>query len=172
MKLLREANVWKPYKYSLGDVLEFEMNGKTVEAFAVKQEADGMIFLFRNCLDDEYSMNELKSKKVLENLVEQIPEELRELLKPFESGEFFRLPTEKEIFGKNDYGTDEGENIQQWECMKERRNKISFDKDDDLECYWLSNKVFASNFAYVGSYGNAGYSYASNSYGVRPAFKI
>ena len=170
MKLLRTANIWKPAEYQLGDVLKFEMNGKTVEAFAVKQEEDGMIFLFRNCLDKEYPMN--KVKRVLESLIDEIPEELKEILKPFKSGEFFRLPTEKEIFGENLYGADEGEDIQQWECMKERRNRISFDKSDYTEWYWLSNKVSATAFAFVGLHGRAGSGLASSSRGIRPAFKI
>lgn len=170
MKLLRTANIWKPAEYQLGDVLKFEMNGKTVEAFAVKQEEDGMIFLFRNCLDKEYPMN--KVKRVLESLIDEIPEELKEMLKPFKSGKFFRLPTEKEIFGVNIYATNEDEDIQQWECMKERRNRISFDKSDYSEWYWLSNKVSAPYFALVGSNGHAAYNDASYSFGIRPAFKI
>lgn len=170
MKLLRTANIWKPAEYQLGDVLKFEMNGKTVEAFAVKQEEDGMIFLFRNCLDKEYPMN--KVKRVLESLIDEIPEELKEMLKPFKSGKFFRLPTEKEIFGKNSYGADEGEEIQQWECMKERRNRITFDKNDFLEWCWLSNEVSAPGFAYVSNGGRADCASASDSYGIRPAFKI
>lgn len=170
MKLLRTANIWKPAEYQLGDVLKFEMNGKTVEAFAVKQEEDGMIFLFRNCLDNEYPMN--KVKRVLKSLIDEIPEELKEMLKPFKSGEFFRLPTEKEIFGVNIHAINEDEDIQQWECMKERRNRISFDKSDYPEWYWLSNKVSAPNFAHVGLSGYAYYLNASHSLGVRPAFKI
>lgn len=170
MKLLRTVNVWKPAEYQLGDVLKFEMNGKTVEAFAVKQEEDGMIFLFRNCLDEEYPMK--KGKRVLESLINEIPEELKEMLKPFKSGEFFRLPTEKEIFGVNIYATNEDEDIQQWECMKERRNRISFDKSDYLEWYWLSNEVSAAYFAYVCAGGIADFGNASYSLGFRPAFKI
>lgn len=170
MKLLRTVNVWKPAEYQLGDVLKFEMNGKTVEAFAVKREEDGMIFLFRNCLDKEYQIN--KVKRVLESLIDEIPEELKEMLKPFKSGKFFRLPTEKEIFGKNSYGADEGEEIQQWECMKERHNRITFDKNDFLEWYWLSNEVSATGFALVYYNGFANYGSASNSLGIRPAFKI
>lgn len=170
MKLLRTVNVWKPAEYQLGDVLKFEMNGKTVEAFAVKREEDGMIFLFRNCLDKEYQIN--KVKRVLESLIDEIPEELKEMLKPFKSGKFFRLPTEKEIFGKNSYGADEGEEIQQWECMKERHNRITFDKNDFLEWYWLSNEVSATRFASVGNHGSADYGGAGLSSGIRPAFKI
>lgn len=38
--------------------------------------------------------------------------------------------------------------------------------------YWLRDVVSASYFAYVHHYGYANYNYASNSYGVRPAFLI
>lgn len=38
--------------------------------------------------------------------------------------------------------------------------------------WWLRDVITASNFAYVGGYGDAGYSGASNSRGVRPAFCI
>lgn len=38
--------------------------------------------------------------------------------------------------------------------------------------WWLRDVVSASGFAYVGGSGDAGYYYASYSYGVRPAFAI
>lgn len=38
--------------------------------------------------------------------------------------------------------------------------------------WWLRDVISASYFAYVNVYGNADYSYASYSYGVRPAFAI
>lgn len=38
--------------------------------------------------------------------------------------------------------------------------------------WWLRDVITASHFAYVGSYGNAGYDAASHSCGVRPAFCI
>ena len=36
------------------------------------------------------------------------------------------------------------------------------------ETYWLQNVVSSAYFAFVHSYGNAGYSFASDSIGVRP----
>lgn len=38
--------------------------------------------------------------------------------------------------------------------------------------WWLRDVITASSFALVGGYGGATYDYASNSYGVRPAFCI
>ena len=60
--------------------------------------------------------------------------------------------------------------------MKKRRNRMAFDgtKDENLQWYWLMNKVreSAAYFAFVYGNGGASYSYASASLGVRPAFKI
>ena len=96
---------------------------------------------------------------------------------PFDNGDLLRLPTEKEIFGENYYGEYESPYVKQWKPMKKRRNRMAFDgtKEENLQWYWLMNKVresAASIFASVDYDGNAFYNYASNSPGVRPAFKI
>ena len=60
--------------------------------------------------------------------------------------------------------------------MKKRRNRMAFDgtKDENLQWYWLMNKVreSATSFSDVDTGGNAHLSSASDSLGVRPAFKI
>ena len=60
--------------------------------------------------------------------------------------------------------------------MKKRRNRMAFDgsKDENLQWYWLMNKVreSAPAFSYVYSDGYAANGNALDSYGVRPAFKI
>ena len=60
--------------------------------------------------------------------------------------------------------------------MKKRRNRMAFDgtKEENLQWYWLMNKVreSAAYFAYVNGNGLANYNNASSSLGVRPAFKI
>ena len=66
--------------------------------------------------------------------------------------------------------------LQQWKPMKKRRNRMAFDgtKDENLQWYWLMNKVreSAAGFALVNGGGRADNNGASNSLGVRPAFKI
>ena len=94
---------------------------------------------------------------------------------PFENGDFLRLPTEKEIFGVNEYGEKEPDSVEQFEPMKLRRNRIAFQgHNGGWEWYWLQNKVkgTAAYFAGVNNNGCAGYYYASYAGGVRPAFKI
>ena len=93
----------------------------------------------------------------------------------FSNGLLLRLPTEKEIFGKNVYGKDEGDAVYQWEPMKERRYRIAFQgKNGAWEWYWLANQVdgSAARFALVNGAGFADYVCASHAGGVRPAFKI
>ena len=63
----------------------------------------------------------------------------------------------------------------QWEPMKLRRNRIAFQgMNGSWEWYWLANKVkgSAASFASVAGAGDAYCDTASNSLGVRPAFKI
>ena len=106
------------------------------------------------------------------------------MMKPFERGDMLRLMTQKEVFGKNYYDADEEDaNVTQFEPMKDRRNRIAYlgkggATDDDWQWWWLSNQTWlrdvvnAANFADVGSYGVCSNYNASNSCGVRPAFKI
>ena len=103
------------------------------------------------------------------------PAELRDRMIPFANGDLLRLPTEKEIFGCNEYGEAEPESVRQFEPMKSRRNRIAFRGEDEcLEWYWLENEVesSAAAFALVYSGGYANYNGASGACGVRPAFKI
>lgn len=173
--------------FQVGDIINFTLsNGEQVQAMAMKQEQDGMIFLLVDCLRDEYRMNAENSnrggydasdlKESMDGeILARFPADLREKMIPFANGSLLRLPTEKEIFGKNEYGTKEPENVVQWEPMKLRRNRIAFQgMNGSWEWYWLANKVkgSAAGFAGVSSGGRAAYAYASLSGGVRPAFKI
>lgn len=175
--------------FAIGDVMTFALNdGEQFEAMAMKQEDDGMIFCAVDCLETEYQMNKkltneggyeaCELRKALNGeILERFPAEIRESMVPFENGDLLRLPTEKEIFGKNRCGEDEPDTVTQWEPMKLRRNRIAFQGyNGEWEWYWLQNRLrdvaSASHFANVPSYGYAHYTNASHSLGVRPAFKI
>jgi hypothetical protein len=188
MKLFRTIEAVADGHYCVGDVITFTLNdGEEVEALAVKQEQDGMIFVLVDCLRKEYSMNRTSSnrggykscalrKALNTEILDRFPAEIREKMVAFESGDLLRLPTEREIFGYNPYGEKEPDDVEQWEPMKDRRNRIAFQgsKTGTWEWYWLQNKVegSAANFAHVSTHGNADYNYASYAGGVRPAFKI
>lgn len=188
MKLFRTMETAADNGYMVGDVIAFTLtDGEEVEALAVKQEQDGMIFCLVDCLNQEYSMNEEDSNrggyeatdlrvKLNGEILDRFPADIREKMAAFANGDYLRLPTEKEIFGCNEYGKAEPDDVQQWEPMKQRKNRIAFQGKgtDRWEWYWLQNahKRYAANFADVNHNGHAGYSYASGADGVRPAFKI
>ena len=188
MKLFRTVETTADSGYTLGDVITFALtDGEEVEALAVKQEQDGMVFVLVDCLRKEYPMNQRKTnnggyekcalrKKLNGEILDRFPAELREKMIAFTNGDLLRLPTEREIFGENPYGEDEDDSIQLWEAMKNRRNRIAFQgsKTGKLEWYWLQNeaKGSAAYFADVSDYGYATCTNASYALGVRPAFKI
>lgn len=188
MKLFRTMETAADNGYMVGDVIAFTLtDGEEVEALAVKQEQDGMIFCLVDCLNQEYSMNEEDSNrggyaatdlrvKLNGEILDRFPADIRAKMIAFANGDYLRLPTEKEIFGCNEYGKAEPDNVQQWEPMKQRKNRIAFQGKgtDRWEWYWLQNahKRYAADFASVNAGGSASYYGASSVSGVRPAFKI
>ena len=172
-------------KFKVGDVMSFTLkNGEEVEAMAMKQEDDGMIFCFVDCLATEYPMNKeggteggYEASDLRRTLNTEIlsifPDDLIPKLIPFGNGDLLKIPSEHEVFGKNVYGKNGDENETQWEPMKLRRNRIAFQgKNGKWEYWWLRDVLSSAYFAVVANYGFAGSAYASYSYGVRPAFKI
>lgn len=188
MKLFRTIETAADDGYKVGDMISFTLNdGEKVEALAVKQEDDGMIFYFVDALNKEYRMNRTNSNRggytaceLRQNLngaiLDRFPAEIREKMVAFENGDFLRLATEREIFGENIWGEYEDESVEQWEPMKDRRNRIGFQgsKTGVWEWCWLQNKCrdYAASFCFVATRGAADYCYASSASGVRPAFKI
>ena len=175
--------------FKVGDIIKVKLtDGVKVQAMAMQQEEDGMIFCLVDCLPGEYPMNSTSTneggyeesdlrKKLNGEILNLFPAELKAMMTPFDNGDLLRLPTEKEIFGENYYyGEYESPYVKQWKPMKKRRNRMAFDgtKEENLQWYWLMNKVreSAAYFAYVSGAGHAGIGYASYSRGVRPAFKI
>lgn len=187
MKLFR-TNEIDTNEYKIGDVISFTLtDGEEVEAMAVKPVEDGMLFCFVDCLKKAYRMNRKDTNEggyfasdlrgILNGeILDRFPVELRSRLLPLENGDLLRLPSEREIFGENSYGAEESDEVEQWECMKDRRNRIAFPGENagKWEWYWLQNVVedTAAAFAFVSCCGRAGYYSASYASSVRPAFKI
>lgn len=174
--------------FKVGDIIKVKLtDGVKVQAMAMQQEEDGMIFCLVDCLPGEYPMNSTRTneggyeesdlrKKLNGEILNLFPAELKAMMAPFDNGDLLRLPTEKEIFGENYYGEYESPYVKQWKPMKKRRNHMAFDgtKEENLQWYWLMNKVreSATSFSHVYGNGLASDSHASASLGVRPAFKI
>lgn len=186
MKVRRTEKI-KVNTFRVGDVIRFKLSdGEKVKMLAVKEESDGMIFSFADCLAKEYSMNEQNTneggwdasdlrKKLNGEILDRFPRKIRKLLLPFENGDMLRLPTEKEIFGSNPCGEDEPESVSQWKPMKQRKNRIaSQGLNGGWEWYWLQNRVpnSAATFAYVNGHGYADCYGAGDAAGVRPVVKI
>lgn len=176
----------------VGDVLAFTLNdGEKVQAMAVKETPAGMLFVLVDCLAKEYPMFEdidrededavsymtSDLRKALNGeILARFPEEIRSRMMAVNpEGDMLRIPTEREIFGTNEYGINEDKTVAQWKPMELRRNRIAFQGDNgDWEWYWLMNrhKRYASRFARVGGYGSAHYYSAGFSLGVRPVFLL
>jgi hypothetical protein len=192
MKVYRTSEVLAGGKYEVGDIVSYTMeDGEEVEALAVKEEFDKhgnlcMVFMLLDCLkegcrmnrddtnDGGYEESHLRDQLATKYL-EKFPAALRLNMVPFENGDLLRIPTEREIFGRNIYGEEEPNTVEQFEPMKKRRNRMASDGlNGETQAYWLQNKRVrsATAFCFVLTNGYASNLHASNSFGVRPLYRI
>ena len=192
MKVYRTSEVLAGGKYEVGDIVGYTMeDGEEVEALAVKEEFDKhgnlcMVFMLLDCLKEECRMNRDDTNdggyeeshlrdQLATKYLEKFPAALRLNMVPFENGDLLRIPTEREIFGRNIYGDEEPNTVEQFEPMKKRRNRMAFDGlNGETQAYWLQNKRVWSATAFCGVIlsGLASSNYASYSIGVRPLYRI
>lgn len=192
MKVYRTSEVLAGGKYEVGDIVSYTMeDGEEVEALAVKEEFDKhgnlcMVFMLLDCLKEECRMNRDDTNdggyevshlrdQLATKYLEKFPAALRLNMVPFENGDLLRIPTEREIFGRNIYGEEEPNTVEQFEPMKKRRNRMAFDGlNGETQAYWLQNKRVrsATTFCGVNAAGDACANYASYSGGVRPLYRI
>ena len=192
MKVYRTSEVLAGGKYEVGDIVSYTMeDGEEVEALAVKEEFDKhgnlcMVFMLLDCLKEECRMNRDDTNdggyeefhlrdQLATKYLEKFPAALRLNMVPFENGDLLRIPTEREIFGRNIYGEEEPNTVEQFEPMKKRRNRMASDGlNGETQAYWLQNKRVgsATTFCLVDSDGSANSYYASYSGGVRPLYRI
>lgn len=178
--------------FEVGDIIKFKLtDGEKVQAMAVKQAAEGMLFVLVDCLAKEYPMfNDIDDmdeadisyatsdlRKALNGeILERFPKEIKDRMVAVNAErDMLRIPTECEIFGENVYGQEESKLTKRWKPMKKKRNRIAFQgKEGAWEWYWLMNrhKDHASYFANVTLSGIAGCADASYSFGVRPVFLL
>jgi hypothetical protein len=183
--------------FELGDVITFKLkDDEKVQAKAVKKTDEGMLFITVDCLKDACPMfnnpdgmrsteinyfNSNLRRALNGEILDRFPDEIKRRMAGMRIGnidtfDLLRIPTEREIFGKNHYGKKESDTVEQFKCMKNRRNRIAFQGSETStrERYWLQNRVeiSASSFVGVDSYGIANYHSASYSIGVRLAFLL
>lgn len=192
MKVYRTSEVLAGGKYEVGDIVSYTMeDGEEVEALAVKEEFDKhgnlcMVFMLLDCLKEECRMNRDDTNdggyeeshlrdQLTTKYLEKFPAALRLNMVPFENGDLLRIPTEREIFGRNIYGEEEPNTVEQFKPMKKRRNRMAFDGlNGETQAYWLQNKRVgsATYFCFVYGTGDAYSHGASFSVGVRPLYRI
>lgn len=186
MKVYRTLKVYAK-RYEVGDIIRFKLTtGEKVELLAVEQKDDCMQFVFNDCLMDEYPMNDSytneggylnsKLRKTLnEEIIKLFPKKILKKMRPFHTGDYLTIPSEKEIFGTNEYGESEPDSVKQWEPMKLRKNRIASQGLNGIyEWYFLRNRSVRSGsvFAYVDNDGGANCHGASYASGVRPSLLI
>ena len=142
---------------------------------------DAAVFLLDQYLDNMnptntngggYKVSELRRTLQVVAANDENFASIRERMRPFDNGELLRIPTVGEMFGYDDFY--EMDDAEQWELMKDRRNRIADREGEEYEWGWLQNKVrnFAAYFSAVGTYGYALSVGASNDLGVRPVFQL
>ena len=193
MKVTRSTSTTiETEQFELGDVISFTLTtGEDVKAKAVLETPEGMLFMTVDCLKDKrkmmvrepafisYMSSDLR-KKLNGEIFESFPDEIKSRMVGMQVGntnefDMLRIPTEREILGKNVYD-DEPKAVRQFYGMENRRERIAFQGSETgtWEWYWLQNKVedSASYFALVDHSGGANRYGASNSFGVRPVFLL
>jgi len=178
MKVLREV-LMHVDTMAVGDRIKIRILGEKHTATAIQMEKDGVLFLLDDCLKEKRPMNEdggtdggydsSDMRDLLRDAERTVPEKTRKRMVAFNNGDLFRLLSLKEMFGLDKDWKEVGGQIP-W--LKDRKHRIVVDKAGDLCWYWLSTPVSASDFAFVSNNGNATGHNASNSVGIRPAFKI
>lgn len=183
MKVTRRVEI-ETNEFRVGDQIRVGRYTATCQ----KTAEEGALFLLDQYLDEGMPMNEddaneggymasdlrkrLNSDEILTDF-----EELRDRMVPFNNGDLLRLPFYGELFGHDDWyssGAVEPDNCEQWDLMKDRRNRIAERNGERYEWGWLQNrqKNSAPSICFVSNGGNASYWAASASIGVRPAFLI
>lgn len=172
-------------EYKVGEVIEFSLTtGEKVSAMAMRQDEDGMLFVFVDCLKTRRPMFENANKgcyldsdlrHALNNkILDTFPDSIKSRMKEMQNGDKLRLLTEKEVFGKNRFG--EVDNGTWLTPMGEIRNRIAFlgNGSDHWSWWCLQNNIdrTISVFSAVNENGYQGEVSADDVVGVRPAFKL
>lgn len=179
MRIIRPVEV-ETDTCQVGDVLSFpSAHNVWIEALAVRQERDGMLFVTVDCVGIEsmacspkerdvgYEQSRLRGR-LNQEIVAGFPAWLREQLIPFSNGDLLRLPTVRELFGDTLAAG-------RWEPMKLSRNRVCFLGREGIGmCYWLEDQADESGSYYCGVdyMGNAMHLASVGTYGVRPVFKL
>lgn len=182
MKVYRMTEV-ETNRPEIGDRIRFTLkSGEKVEAMAVRELVNGMVFCTVDYLNKSYPMNRRGGtrggydasdlRKALNGeILDSFPDDIKEQLVPFDNGDILTIPSEREMFGENIYADEDEGDVMQWEPMTDRRNRITL-RNGSSELGWLRNVASSTTFALCAADGIATAWYASYSLGVRPVFIV
>lgn len=182
MKVLRQTEI-ETNEFRVSDQVRVGHYTATCQ----KTAEESALFLLDQYLDEAMPMNEkddngggymasdLRERLNSDGVLDAF-KDIRGRMVPFENGDLLRIPFYGEMFGHDAWynsGAVEPDDCDQWELMKDRKNRIAF-RQNCWEWGWLQNKRkgSAADFCVVNARGNANAWAASNSIGVRPAFLI
>lgn len=177
-------------KYKTGDLVQFVYDGRTWDAIIADANDEWAEVVFLETLDEDRPMNSTDTNEggfIASELckwlnsegISKFPKITQDQMVAYPDGIKLRIPTEKQIFGCNEYGEDQP-NEKQFEPMKKRRNRVAFQKDSSADggeafnWYWVEDKRKNSSagFCGCGHGGDANYGNASYAHGVRLRFRI
>ena len=172
-------------RIELNDRITVQLGESSYTATAIKQIDDDMLFCFDTCLSEAYYMNKRNTNNggyecsdlrgFLQEVTQKLSTSIKKHIVPFENGDLLRIATREEMFGRDDYTGHIYEDLGGYQIpyFKDSKNRIAL-RNGESEWYWLQNKtvVTLTYFASCNLYGGSGHCRASNSYGVRPLFKI
>lgn len=181
MKVLRKLYM-ETDRFEIGDRIKVKFKGETHTASAIKREANGMLFVLDECLDESRPMNANSSneggydktnlRKYLQQKALELPKEFRDKMVPFENGDILRLIRLAELTGEN---TKWDKVCEPLDFFKDGKHRIAYCKEiDDWSWYWLEDTIvtLSTSFAVCDRFGYSCSNNASYSGGVRPLFKI
>lgn len=168
MEVLRKVSIEvnEGEQYYVGDQITVRMKElgnftATVQAI----EEDSVIFMF----------DDIIAKHNHNDIQEWLDKDILPLFPETFNVTEITLPTCGQIFCDDEWCREffEPDTDEQFELMKRRGNRVC-DYDGDWEWWWLKNKSkkYAAYFAVVYGGGIAHCSRASDSYGIRPVFRI
>ena len=166
----------------IGDRIIFTLKtGEDIEAMAVKELTNGMVFCAVNYLNKPYPMNRQGGtrggykasdlrKKLNSEILYSFPDDIRERLIPVYNGDILTIPSWSEMFGER-ISTNEYGGVMQWEPMIDRRNRIGL-LSGDIGWGWLRDIVTTMSFAACTAHGNGNACQAIEPNGVRLVFTL
>lgn len=186
----------------LTEVLHYTetINGvtQTVAYWPIRKDADGVVLLRKNVLDEQRKMNATNEATYIDSLMDTwlndttsgylsyFDEKMRACIisssvkiKPYNSDVVTEIARQVYLLGKDEVTTGgvEGESI--LPVLKahtgetnDNNARKAYDVDGVLKNWWLRNAVSAEQFQFILSNGVVSYTNANNNGSVRPVFKV